>query len=155
MTGKELAQLRKAAGFTQSQLAKQVQIGRHAVSYWECKDIVDLRSWAVTRMREVLDVPYFRTTTRTRVKGSYPLSWKEPLWAEAWQSAQKHRASQVRVICGAKTRMGTPCKAKSVKGKKRCNLHGGLSTGPRTQAGLARIAYAQRKRWKRDYLDPE
>lgn len=146
MTGKELAQLRKAAGLTQSQLAKQVHIGRHAVSYWECKDIVDLRSWAVTRMREVLDVPYFRTTTRTRVMGSYPLSWKEPLWAEAWRAAQKHRETQVRVICGAKTRIGTPCKAKSVKGKKRCKLHGGLSTGPRTKDGKLRVSNAQKQR---------
>lgn len=31
--------------------------------------------------------------------------------------------------CGAKTKAGTPCKAKPVNGKKRCRLHGGLSTG--------------------------
>jgi uncharacterized protein YjiS (DUF1127 family) len=32
-------------------------------------------------------------------------------------------------------------------GKARCRFHGGLSTGPKTQAGRARIAEAQRRRW--------
>lgn len=31
--------------------------------------------------------------------------------------------------CGAKTRAGKPCKKTPVEGKKRCRLHGGLSTG--------------------------
>lgn len=31
--------------------------------------------------------------------------------------------------CGATTRGGTPCKRAPVEGKKRCKLHGGLSTG--------------------------
>ncbi|WP_201595344.1 HGGxSTG domain-containing protein [Psychrobacter vallis] len=33
-------------------------------------------------------------------------------------------------ICGAKTRAGKPCNNKPIAGKKRCRLHGGLSTGP-------------------------
>ncbi|OLF37995.1 hypothetical protein BTW00_02215 [Psychrobacter sp. C 20.9] len=33
-------------------------------------------------------------------------------------------------ICGAKTRAGKPCKKTPIAGKKRCRLHGGLSTGP-------------------------
>jgi hypothetical protein len=32
-------------------------------------------------------------------------------------------------------------------GKARCRFHGGLSTGPKTQAGRARIAQMQRQRW--------
>jgi hypothetical protein len=32
--------------------------------------------------------------------------------------------------------------------KARCRLHGGLSTGPKTEAGRARIAEAQRRRWR-------
>lgn len=31
--------------------------------------------------------------------------------------------------CGAKTRSGKPCNNKPIAGKKRCRLHGGLSTG--------------------------
>lgn len=42
--------------------------------------------------------------------------------------------------CGAKTRAGTPCKCAAVLGRARCALHGGKSTGPRTEAGRAKIA---------------
>jgi hypothetical protein len=48
--------------------------------------------------------------------------------------------------CGAKTRAGTPCLMKPVGGKRRCRLHGGLSTGPKTAEGRERIAAAQRAR---------
>lgn len=47
-----------------------------------------------------------------------------------------------RVICGARCRDGHACKRKSVPGKKRCPNHGGLSTGPRTPEGRARVAAA-------------
>jgi hypothetical protein len=50
--------------------------------------------------------------------------------------------------CGAKTRAGGRCRVKAVRGKKRCRFHGGLSTGPKTEAGRARIAEAQRRRWR-------
>ena len=48
--------------------------------------------------------------------------------------------------CGARarTRGGEPCRAPAVRGKARCRMHGGKSTGPRTKAGLARSA---RARW--------
>lgn len=52
-----------------------------------------------------------------------------------------------RPLCGARTRSGTGCKARCVVGKRRCRMHGGLSTGPKTTEGRARIAAAQRKRW--------
>lgn len=39
------------------------------------------------------------------------------------------------MICGAKTRAGTPCKQKRIHENGRCKLHGGLSTGPRTKRG--------------------
>ena len=47
--------------------------------------------------------------------------------------------------CGARTRKGAPCKKPALRGKARCQLHGGKSTGPRTEAGRARIAAAQLK----------
>lgn len=31
--------------------------------------------------------------------------------------------------CGAKTRMGSPCLAPAVRGRRRCRMHGGLSQG--------------------------
>lgn len=47
--------------------------------------------------------------------------------------------------CGAKTRSGTPCAKFSLASNRRCRLHGGLSTGPRTAEGRAVIAAAQYK----------
>lgn len=47
--------------------------------------------------------------------------------------------------CGAKNRQGLPCKAPAMRGKRRCRLHGGKSTGARTKAGIQRIRQA---RWK-------
>ncbi len=40
--------------------------------------------------------------------------------------------------CGAKTRAGTPCRMKILFGNGRCKLHGGLSSGPKSEAGKAR-----------------
>jgi hypothetical protein len=42
--------------------------------------------------------------------------------------------------CGAKTRKGTPCQRPARLPVGRCKLHGGASTGPRTEEGRARIA---------------
>ncbi|MFC4271830.1 HGGxSTG domain-containing protein [Sneathiella chungangensis] len=42
-----------------------------------------------------------------------------------------------KIICGAKTRQGTPCRAKALKNG-RCRNHGGLSTGPKTLEGKER-----------------
>ena len=52
-----------------------------------------------------------------------------------------------RPLCGAKTRAGGNCMVKVELGKARCRFHGGLSTGPKTEAGRARIAETQRRRW--------
>jgi hypothetical protein len=53
-----------------------------------------------------------------------------------------------RPVCGAKTRAGGTCLVRVEFGKARCRFHGGLSTGPKTEAGRARIAEAQRRRWR-------
>ena len=45
--------------------------------------------------------------------------------------------------CGAKTRTGCPCRSPAIRGKRRCRMHGGASTGPRTQEGLARLRSAR------------
>ena len=44
--------------------------------------------------------------------------------------------------CGAKTRRGTPCQRPANKQNGRCRLHGGASSGPRTEQGRAKIAAA-------------
>ena len=50
-----------------------------------------------------------------------------------------------RSRCDARTRSGALCTKYPIKGKRRCRLHGGLSTGPKTAEGRARIAAAQVK----------
>ncbi len=51
--------------------------------------------------------------------------------------------------CLALTRYGTACQKPPIKGKTRCRLHGGLSSGPRTAEGRARIAAAHWKHGRR------
>jgi hypothetical protein len=46
--------------------------------------------------------------------------------------------------CGAKTRSGAPCKCRAMPNG-RCRLHGGLSTGAKTAAGIERIRQARMK----------
>jgi hypothetical protein len=48
--------------------------------------------------------------------------------------------------CSAQTRAGHACKRRPLANG-RCTNHGGLSTGPKTADGRARIAEAQRLRW--------
>lgn len=62
-----------------------------------------------------------------------------------------------RPRCGARCRDGHSCQARATMDAEsgcyvrngRCRLHGGLSTGPRTEAGRERIAAAARQRWAR------
>lgn len=63
-------------------------------------------------------------------RGDLPDGWS-PDWAPP---------KPERVICGARTRQGRPCVRRSVPGKRRCPNHGGLSTGPKTAEGKARVA---------------
>lgn len=75
-------------------------------------------------------------------------------WAErqlaAFREREAQRAARRRVVCGAKTRKGTPCRNKSEPGRRRCKFHGGRSTGARTPEGIERIREAQRRRWASD-----
>lgn len=52
--------------------------------------------------------------------------------------------------CGAKTRAGTPCKLLPVRRNGRCRFHGGLSTGPITDAGKRKVSQNAKKQspWK-------
>ena len=52
------------------------------------------------------------------------------------------------VRCGAKTRSGSECRRPAYKVNGKCHLHGGASTGPRTEAGLARPTESRTKHGK-------
>jgi len=53
--------------------------------------------------------------------------------------------TQTPIRCGAKTRSGVLFAKFPIEGNRRCRLHGGLSTGPRTSAGRAAISAANTK----------
>ena len=142
MTGAELAALRRTAQLSQTDLGRLAGIGRQAVSYWECKAVVDLRAYALRKIGAVLSLPPIRTELRAGGGWglSVPVSLRTPC------------AKTLRKRCGAKTRKGTPCAAQSLPGKQRCKFHGGMSTGPKTIEGRDRIAQAQRTRWARQRI---
>ena len=50
--------------------------------------------------------------------------------------------------CEARTRRGTPCQRPARLPVGRCRLHGGASTGPRTEDGRARLTEAKIKHGK-------
>ncbi len=63
------------------------------------------------------------------------------------------RTKRERPRCGARCRDGSPCEAPPVWDKRldrpvngRCRMHGGLSTGPKTEEGRRRIAESNRAR---------
>jgi len=49
-------------------------------------------------------------------------------------------------LCGARTRRGTACIMRVEPGRRRCRLHGGRSTGPKTQEGRRRVGEATKLR---------
>lgn len=58
------------------------------------------------------------------------------------------------LCCGARTRAGTPCKLKGLYRSGRCKLHGGLSTGPKSDAGKAQSSQnAKRMEVKNEPLE--
>jgi len=158
VTGKELAKIRKAAGLSQTRLAELSGVGRHAISYWANRATVSPTAYAIIAIARVLNLPDIGGVKRART------TWGIRMRAlvEAQNLAAKRQmewlleqavleAANRRVQCNAKTRKGSPCLCQSEPGKQRCKFHGGLSTGPRTQAGRERIAEAQRKRWAKKH----
>src|SRR5208283_2161850 len=70
---------------------------------------------------------------------------KRPTGSSARWQALVLAGSSVGRLCGAKTRAGLPCREPAMANG-RCRIHGGTSTGPRTAAGLARLAAAHTTR---------
>jgi hypothetical protein len=68
--------------------------------------------------------------------------------AEPLRRSERPLRRRERPPCGAATRAGGTCQVRAEPGKARCRFHGGLSTGPKTASGRARIAEAQRERWR-------
>ena len=158
--GDHLRLARKAAGLSQVQLAQKAGISRHAVSYWEVRQEWPAGwhlPWAVRQMVGVLGESALPIYARSNARaGGWGIIQRERAALRdmiarkiaAERMRIEARAARKRAICGARTRKGAPCRMKSEPGRRRCKFHGGKSTGPRTPEGKARIAEAQRLRWK-------
>jgi hypothetical protein len=54
----------------------------------------------------------------------------------------------IKTHCEAKCRDGHACKRRVIPGRTRCRNHGGMSTGPRTEAGRQAIIESNQRRAK-------
>lgn len=124
VTGTELRAMRKLAGWSQRELAERSGTHSQTVRYWEHKPLVS--GAAADR--------YFSAFEAVGIT-------RESLLVVPDAAAGQKR-------CGATTRKGTRCMVRPIQGKCRCKFHGGLSTGPKSPEGRARIAEAQRLRWQ-------
>lgn len=59
--------------------------------------------------------------------------------SEATPRKKPMRRPRLKQICGARNRRGEPCACKQLFRSGRCRYHGGLSTGPKTPEGKARV----------------
>ena len=95
---------------------------------------------AMTHPALVLMAAFDKATAEGRsFNGEWNCNGKLKMWTGKLPKRRQAR-------CGAVCRTGEPCKRRVVQGKRRCRIHGGLSTGPKTAEGRERIAEANRKR---------
>ncbi len=90
---------------------------------------------AIDEMRTLQEDEY-------RVEGMQPWAWLRLHKLECFH----HKPKSARPLCGARTRAGGECQARTVAARRRCRMHGGTSTGPRSEAGREAIRESNRRR---------
>jgi transcriptional regulator with XRE-family HTH domain len=168
--GSQIRAARSLLGWSQDELARAANLHLNAVAYWEqtvsiptgrhqphaCRKIAEaLRRFGVEfvghakpGVRLVQNHNFFmRPPSRARAHHGVkrllrPWGMLAPTKTVPSGVARRQPSSP----CGARTRSGARCRRKGLDNG-RCLNHGGLSSGPKTPAGRARIAEAQRKRW--------
>lgn len=135
-----LRETRQRVGWSQKDLARRSDVHVQTVKYWE-RELAGTKRNGHACLKFVkafraagieCAVPVYRRRFDTVAGGGYGVN-----------------GSLAKPRCGATTRKGAPCQAKAAPGKSRCVLHGGMSTGPKTDDGRDAIAAAQRARWER------
>lgn len=92
--------------------------------------------------KRLRQIPYPAGSAARRRAIELLMRWRRWTYREAllYVIAANKRAKDTPVTgerCGARTRRGTPCQCKALESG-RCKLHGGNSTGPKTQIGKRR-----------------
>lgn len=153
LTGPQLQAIRRGRGINQTRMGQLIGCSRHAVSFWETKPGQINTRWGVpARMVEYLEIsvlPNYQASKRARGLGVL-LDPQQAARDRQFARVSARFAAQAarhRQPCQAQTRKGRPCRNLSEPGRRRCKFHGGMSTGPRTPEGKARIAEAQKARW--------
>jgi hypothetical protein len=152
-TGSILRKERERLGLTRARLASLAKLHPNSVKRLEGMTVLSPESWhSIGRVTAVLkgmgaDIPDVPGRYRDRHAASILSPAARLLVAPSTRTAQSRLPRAQRPRCEARTRKGTPCQCQALKNG-RCRLHGGLSTGPKTPEGRARIAEAQRRRWQ-------
>ena len=129
MTGEELKALRRAKGLSRPELAFLCGLHPDSVKYWEYKTQVNTWGHAPALILKALG-------RKNIVEQNSRFSLRQTGEISDTLTRARHGVSHLvreieNELCGAKTRRGSPCRCKPVPSKRRCKLHGGLSTGPR------------------------
>ena len=169
VTGCQIKAARALLGWSRAQLAAAADLNVNSITYWEAMTVISAtrEPHACARIRQALHqagvefVGHAKPGARLAENANYVM--RPPSRARARHGVIRvsaHLAVAARsktqpaiaarrkpsLPCGAKTRFGSPCRRTGL-GNGRCPNHGGLSSGPKTLAGRARIAEVERKRW--------
>ena len=170
--GPQIKAARSLLGWTQSRLAQASGLHPNAIAYWEGHDDIPTGIYqqpvACRRIRaalleagvEFLQLPLLgvrlvarhNNARNTRRRARAHDGVLRPLRPRKCKTsvipAQPISARGPATACAAKTRTGRPCVRRGMANG-RCPNHGGLSSGPKSDAGRQRIAEAQKQRWER------
>ena len=172
VTGSQIRAARALLGWTQARLAKASGLHPNAVAYWENHDEIPTGVWrepvACRRIRkallkagvEFLQLPLIgvrlvarhnnarNTRRRARAHHGVLRSLRPRKCKTSVIPVQPLSARNPATACAARTRTGKPCVRRAMANG-RCPNHGGMSSGPKSDAGRQRIAEAQKQRWER------
>lgn len=159
MTGDELKFLRQTFDLSRPALARIIRRHPDTIRYWERKPWLSQEEAVPALILRALDIKAFDLRlfmTNAYYRSLCVRGFPKHLRASAVahrevlnrpvESEEDKAGKRDRPACGARTRAGGLCRAKVVEGKGRCRMHGGLSTGPKTEAGRRRIAEALQRR---------
>jgi hypothetical protein len=104
------------------------------------------------RIERIVDTRLAEHHERTRLrrvgKATRSAKWDAVIVARERATEERARLRELRSKrCGARTRSGHLCRRKGLGKGGRCPNHGGMSTGPRTPKGRARLSALLKIRW--------